>query len=182
MKRYLIVLPLLTLGAPVLANTATIQFTGEVVAGSCPIAITDPAGATGAIDMGEAMAGNFKTAGTEANYREFIIKVQDPENCPGWNGAGSNVANVRFFGLAGGAEGGQLFALKPAAVPATGVALGIKDATGASVGHGGTSSDYPLTGGNGPEDLKFTAFYKSTAASVGAGQANADVSVELSIN
>lgn len=182
MKRYLLALPFLALGTPALANTATIQFTGEVVTGSCPITITDPTGSSGAINMGEAMAGNFDRAGIEVNHRDFIIKVDDPDQCPGWNAGGNNVAKVRFFGLAGGAESNQLFALKPASTLATGVALGIKDATGAPVGHGALSSDYPLIGGNGAEDLRFTAFYKSTAATVGAGQADADVSVELSIN
>lgn len=182
MKRYLIALPLLALSASALANTAVINFTGTVLAGSCPIVIKDPAGgSSGTIDMGEAVAGNFDQTGSEANYRDFAIEVSDPANCPGWDGNGTNVAKVRFFGLAGGADNDELFALNANNTPATGVALGIKDDAGAGVGHGGTSKEYPLTGGQA-NPLAFTAFYKSTAATVEAGAADADVSLELTIN
>ncbi|WP_263263000.1 fimbrial protein [Pseudomonas sp. RIT-PI-S] len=182
MKRYLLALPLLALGAPAMANTAVINFTGTVVAGSCPITITDPAGgSSGTIDMGNAMAGNFDRAGLEVNHRDFAIEITDATTCPGWSGGGTNVGKIRFFGLAGGADGDELFALNASNSPATGVALGIKDDDGTLVGHGDESKDYPLSG-PGPETLAFTAFYKSTAATVGAGHANADVSVELTIN
>ena len=182
MKHYLRAFPLLALSASALANTAVISFTGNVIAGSCPITIKDPAGgASGTIDMGEAMAGNFDRVGLEVNHRNFAIKVDDPATCPGWNAAGTNVGAVRFFGLAGGADNDQLFALNASGAPATGVALGIKDDAGTSVGHGGISKGYPLIGGQANE-LGFTAFYKSTAAIVGAGAADADVSVELTIN
>lgn len=182
MKRYLLALPLLALSASALANTAVINFTGTVVTGSCPIEIKDPAGGnSGTIDMGEAMAGNFDRVGTETNYRDFAIEITDPDNCPGWSSGGTNVGNVRFVGLAGGADGNKLFALNASATTATGVALGIKDDAGTAVGHGDISKDYPLTGGQA-NPLAFTAFYKSTAATVGAGAANADVSLELTIN
>jgi len=182
MKHYLLAFPLLALSASALANTAVISFTGNVIAGSCPITIKDPAGgASGTIDMGEAMAGNFDRVGLEVNHRNFAIKVDDPDTCPGWIDPGTNVGAVRFFGLAGGADSNQLFALNAGGTPATGVALGIKDDAGTLVGHGGTSKDYPLTGGQANE-LGFTAFYKSTAATVVAGAADADVSVELTIN
>lgn len=182
MKRYLLALPLLALGAPALANTAVINFTGEVIAGSCPITITDPSGgSSGAIDMGEALTGNFDRVGLEVNHRDFAIQIDDATTCPNWNGGGSNVGKIRFFGLAGGADNNELFALNASGTTATGVALGIKDNEGTPVGHGELSKDYPLAG-SGPDTLAFTAFYKSTAASVGAGAANADVSVELTIN
>lgn len=183
MKHYLLALPLLALSASALANTAVINFTGTVVQGSCPIDIKDPAGGSSStIDMGEAMAGNFKQVGHEANHRNFAIEVQDPDACPNWNNAGSNVGAVTFFGLAGGADdNNELFALNATGSPAQGVALGIKDDAGTLVGHGGKSKDYPLTGGQANQ-LKFTALYKSTAATVEAGAADADVSVELTIN
>ncbi|MBA1287311.1 fimbrial protein [Pseudomonas japonica] len=182
MKRYLIALPLLALSASALANTAVINFTGTVLAGSCPIVIKDPAGgSSGTIDMGEAMAGNFDQTGSEANYRDFAIEVDDPSTCPGWLDPGTNVAKVRFFGLAGGADNDELFALNAGGTTATGVALGIKDDAGTGVGHGGMSREYTLTGGQANQ-LAFTAFYKSTVPTVTAGNANADVSVEMTIN
>lgn len=181
MKRILLALPLLALGTSALANTAAIHFTGEVVTGSCPITIVDPGGNnSGTVDMGEAMAGNFDRAGIEVNHRDFAIQVDDAKACPGWNG-NNDVATVRFFGLSGGAENDELFALDGTGTPATGVALGIKDDTGAPVGHGGASKDYPLAG-NGPDTLAFTAFYKSMDSTVTAGDANANVAVELTIN
>lgn len=182
MKRYLLALPLLALGAPALANTGVINFTGSIKAGTCPIEISDPAGGSnGEVRMGQALAGNFTGAGIESNRRSFTIKVSDASQCAGWDGSGSaNVAKVRFTGMQGGADNGNLFALKGGANTATGLALGLRDKDKAQVGHGALSGEYPLAAG--PNDLTFEAFYKSTAATVSAGTADADVQLELVIN
>jgi len=184
MKRYLLALPLLALGAPAMANTGIINFAGSIKAGTCPIEIKDPAGGTnGEVKMGEALAGNFSQAGIEANHRAFTIAVADASQCAGWDSSGgaTNVANVRFTGMQGGADNGKLFAIKDGASAATGLALGLRDKDKKQVGHGELSGDYPLNSG-GPSDLTFEAFYKSTAASVVAGAADADVQLELVIN
>lgn len=183
MKRYLLALPLLALGAPALANTGVINFTGSIKAGTCPIEISDPAGGTGGeVKMGQAMAGNFTAAGTESNHRAFTIEVSDASQCAGWDGSSgaTNVAKVRFIGMQGGADNGTLFALKDGTGAATGLALGLRDKDNAQVGHNGLSGDYPLAAG--ANNLTFQAFYKSTAATVTAGTADADVQLELVIN
>lgn len=183
MKRYLLALPLLALGAPVLANTGVINFTGSIKAGTCPIDIRDPAGGTGGeVKMGQAMAGNFNSAGIESNHRSFTLEVTDASKCAGWDGSGAaNVAKVRFTGMHGGADSGNLFALKGGSGTATGLALGLRDKDNNPVAHGGLSGDYPLNN-TGQNDLTFVAFYKSTAATVAAGKADADVQLELIIN
>ncbi|WP_263263001.1 fimbrial protein [Pseudomonas sp. RIT-PI-S] len=185
MKHYLLALPLLALGAPALANTGVINFTGSITAGTCPIEIRDPAGGTGGeVKMGEALAGNFDRAGIESNHRSFTIEVADASQCAGWNSSSgaANVAKVRFSGMQGGADSGNLFALKTGGGAATGLALGLQDKDKTQIGHGAISGEYPLNSGGTQSDLTFTAFYKSTAATVTAGTANADVQLELVIN
>jgi type 1 fimbria pilin len=183
MKRYLLALPLLALGAPALANTGIINFTGSIKAGTCPIEIRDPAGGIdGEVKMGQALAGNFSQAGIESNHRSFTIEVADASQCAGWDSSGNaNVAKVRFTGMHGGDDNGNLFALKTGSGNATGLALGLRDKDKNPVGHGELSGDYPLNS-SGQNDLTFTAFYKSTAAPVTAGTADADVTLELIIN
>lgn len=180
MKHYLLALPLLALGGPALANTGIINFTGSIKAGTCPIEIRDPAGGTnGEVRMGRAMVENFTKAGDESNHRHFVIEVADGSQCAGWNGAGNNVAKVRFTGMDGGVDNGTLFALK--AGGATNLALGLRDRENNQVGHNSLSGEYPLND-TGKSDLGFTVFYKSTAHPVTAGTANADLSLELEIN
>lgn len=184
MKKNLLALPLLAFGLPAFAYTGEIQFTGKVVAGSCPIEIRDPAGATGgSVDMGEALAGDFTAAGIKKNQTPFTIRVTDASSCPGWDGSGgaNNVGVITLTGTSGPANNGDLFALKTAANPAGNLALGITDATGAVVKHGGDSAPYPLNDGN-PTDMAFTAYYESLAANVTPGDANVDVALKLTIN
>lgn len=182
MRRYLLALPLLALGTPVLANTGIINFTGSIRAGTCPIEIRDPAGGTnGEVQMGQAMTGSFDKAGVESNHRYFSIEVADASQCAGWNNGGNNVAKVRFTGMNGGADNGNLFALKTGTGTAAGLALGLRDIANNPVGHGALSGEYPLTS-TGVNDLGFTVFYKSIAATVTPGAADADVSLELVVN
>ncbi|PVZ16416.1 MULTISPECIES: fimbrial protein [unclassified Pseudomonas] len=184
MKKTLLALPLLAFGLPAFANTGLIQFTGQVVAGSCPIEIRDPAGATGgAVDMGQALVGDFNAAGIKKNHTPFTISVTDASQCPGWdgNGGASNVGVITLTGTSGSASNGDLFALKPGAGTASNLALGITDYTGAVVKHGDDSAPYPLNDGM-PTDMAFTAYYESLAANVTAGDANVDVALKLTIN
>lgn len=185
MKRIILSLPLLALAATAQANTGTINFTGEITAGgTCPIEIIAPGGGSGGVvEMGEAYASDFPSAGTEQNNRAFNIRLTDPTQCSGWdaNDPDKNTAVVRFDGRHGGTGSGTLFALNPDGTPATGVALGIRDATGKLVGHGADSEEYALNE-TGATELGFTAHYRSTAATVTPGRANADVSLEVKIN
>lgn len=184
MKKTLLALPLLAFGLPAFASSGVIEFTGVVKAGSCPIEIRDPAGATGGtVDMGEALAGDFTAAGIKKNATPFSIRVTDASQCPGWDGSGgaNNVGVITLTGTSGAASNGDLFALKPGSNTAGNLALGITDATGAVVKHGGDSAPYPLNDGT-PTDLAFTAYYESLASGVTPGDANVDVALKLTIN
>ncbi|MFF7707801.1 fimbrial protein [Pseudomonas sp. NPDC007930] len=185
MKRLILGLPLLALASAAQANTGTINFTGEILSGgTCPIEIIAPGGGSnGTVEMGEAYASDFRGAGTEHNNRTFNLRVTDPTQCTGWDPSNpdQNAAVVKFDGRHGGASGDTLFALNPDNSPAGGIALGIRDASGKLVGHGARSEEYALNA-SGNTDLNFTAHYRSTAATVTPGHANADVSLEVIVN
>lgn len=174
MKKTLIpvVLGLGLMSSAAFANTGSINFYGQVHAGTCPIEIIDPS--TGLpvsrINMGNVSASQFGTVGAEAASRAFGMRITPGSGCV--IAAGDN-ANVTFTGAYGGAgTGGTLYALEPGG--ATNLALIIKDNTGTPVANGAPSKDYPLSDTT-PTTLIFSAAYQSTGAAVTAGTANTDV-------
>ncbi|MNF19469.1 fimbrial-like adhesin protein SfmF [compost metagenome] len=56
----------------------------------------------------------------------------------------------------------------------------IRDKDNSSIGPGTVSADYELND-TGPTDLRFDAYYRSTAATVTAGVASADVQFIVNI-
>lgn len=153
------------------ANTGSINFHGEVHAGTCPIIIIDPQ--TGLpmsrIHMGNVNAAQFKTAGAEAASRPFAMRVTPTAGCVVTTGEGT----VTFTGAYGGAgTGNALYALQPGG--SSGLALTIKDDTGTAVANGALSKEYTLST-TAPTDMLFSAAYQSVAGTVTPGQANTDI-------
>lgn len=183
MKRTLVAATLLLAGTSAFANDGTINFSGKINGATCPIEIVNPdsGGVSNLVQMGSPHTGDFAAIGDEAGGRSFAMRVPggagcdpDPEN--------PNTATVTFTGVQGGAGAdGSLYAIKTTGGAAEGVAVAIKDRSGALVKNGEASAAYPLND-TGSSELFFTAVYKSTAAAVTAGAADADVAFVVTIN
>lgn len=159
------------------ANTGSINFYGQVHAGTCPIVIIDPAFGipTARINMGNVNASEFENVGDEAASRTFGMRITPGGGCT----VGAGTASVTFTGAYGGAgTGGALYALEPGG--ANDLALVIKDDTNTPVNNGSASKDYPIDTAN-PTTMIFSAAYKSTGALVTAGSANTDVQFVVDI-
>lgn len=154
------------------ANTGSINFYGQVHAGTCPIVIVDPS--TGLpmarINMGNVNVSQFTAIGDEAASRAFGMRITPGGGCTITAGSSAKVTFTAAYGGAGAA--GELYALEPGG--ANNLALTIKDNAGTPVVNGTPSKDYPLDDTN-PTTMIFSAAYKSTAAGVTAGTANTDV-------
>ncbi|KAF1311375.1 fimbrial protein [Pseudomonas putida] len=154
------------------ANTGSINFYGQVHAGTCPIQIIDPS--TGLpvarINMGNVNVSQFTAIGDEAASRAFGMRVTPGGGCVVTAGTSAKVTFTAAYGGAG--TGGALYALEPGG--ANNLALTIKDNTGAPVVNGTPSKDYPLDDTN-PTTMIFSAAYKSIGTGVTAGTANTDV-------
>lgn len=173
MKKTLITLGLTlgTLTGVAHANTGSINFHGQVTAGTCSIEIVDPT--TGLplsrVFMGNVPASNFEAVGTEFGTRAFSMRVTPGTNCV----TASKTGVVTFTGAYGAAgAASDLHALEPGS--AAGLALAIKDNAGTLIANGSDSRDYDLDDTN-PTDMLFSASYRSTAATVTAGTANTDI-------
>ncbi len=162
------------------ANTGTINFVGKIDSSTCPIEIVNPgSGAIGnEVSMGTISPSRFTAVGQEYPGNDFILRVPidagcnlDPDN--------PNSGTVTFTGMAD--TSGDYFATKNFTGSATGVAIVIKDNTGAAVKNGTASKPYPLSA-TVVSDMKFDAYYRSTEAIVKAGPADADVAFLVTIN
>ncbi len=182
MKKYLSALTLglatAVAGTSAFADNGTISFEGRITSGTCAIEVVNPIDGTigPVVKMGSVDAAVFTAADVEKNGKAFALRIGDPAKC-GLKASDDNVAKVTFNGT----PDGNFFAIAPAAGAATGVAIVIKDRTGASLKPGDASADYPVHRTN-PTDLTFNAFYRSTAAVVTAGPASADIRFLVSIN
>jgi len=175
MKNSLLALPLgllLGLGATsAFASTGTINFQGKITAVTCGIEIVDPvtgAPGTGAVNMGSVEASRFTATGQEYGGKGFALRVT-----PG------DTAKVTFTGTAD--PSGDYYAFKPTTDAAKGVVAVIKDKSGANVVNGSESAEYALSDID-PTDLRFDVYYRSTAAIVTPGPAEADVAFVVAIN
>ena len=162
------------------ANTGTINFVGKIDSSTCPIEIVNPgSGAIGnEVQMGTVSPSRFTAIGQEYPGNDFILRVPAESGCnlaPG----GPNVGTVTFTGTADAS--GNFYATKSYAGAAEGVAIVIKDRTGQSVNNGTQSAEYPLSD-TVASDMKFDAYYVSTAATVQPGPADADVNFLVTIN
>ncbi|CAH0650868.1 type 1 fimbrial protein [Pseudomonas juntendi] len=154
------------------ANTGSINFYGQVHAGTCPIELIDPS--TGLplsrINMGNVSVSQFAAIGDEAASRAFGMRVTPGNGCVVTPSTSAQVTFTAAYGGAG--TGGALYALEPGG--AADLALIIKDNAGTPINNGSPSKDYPLDDTN-PTTMIFSAAYKSIGTGVTAGTANTDV-------
>ncbi len=182
MKQSLLALPLgLVLGlaaTSAAATTGTINFEGMITNTTCPIEIINPeTGAPGnLVRMGRVASSLFTIIGNEAGHRDFAMRVT-----PGIGCTSPTSATVKFTGVHGATgTGNTLHALRTGTGYASGIGLAIKDNKGALIGYGADSADYPLDDTD-PTDMRFTAAYKSTSASVISGAAQVEVAFIVNI-
>nr|WP_256672799.1 fimbrial protein [Pseudomonas sp. v388] len=166
-------------GTSAFANTGTINFEGKITASTCPIEVVNPGdGAIGnLVKMGTIEATRFSAIGQEYSGKSFALRISDPSTC-GLTGTG-DVAKVTFNGVAD--TSGDYFAVTPTAEGATGVVIVLKDKSGAAIKPGAESVAYDVHPTD-PTDMVFNAYYRSTAATVTAGTASADVQFIVAIN
>ena len=185
MKKSLLALPLglamALAGQMALANTGTINFQGRIDSVTCPIDVIDPVtGAPGGpILIGYTYTDKFSSVGDESVGKTFQLKLTPGGGCvvP----PGSTAATVSFSSVHGGVgPGNTLYGLKPLTGVATGLGVAIKDNEGGLIPHGGTSKQYPISITD-PSTMAFHAVYKSHAATVTAGPAEADVNFTVNI-
>lgn len=183
MKKTLLALPLgLILGlsaTSAFATTGTINFQGNITAVTCGVEVVDPvtgAPGTGSVNMGTVEASRFTGTGQEHGGKGFALRVT-----PGTGGCiilPGALAKVTFSGTAD--PTGDYYAFKPTADAAKGVVAVIKDNSGTNLSNGAESAEYALHETD-PTDLRFDVYYRSTAAAVTAGPAEADVAFVVAI-
>lgn len=177
MRKILLPLVLAMASSSVLADeNGRITFRGYISAGgTCPIEVVDPGlGPQPWVFLGNYATKAFPTVGTETKEVAFGLRVTPDSSCviaPG------TVATVRFDAL-GGIEGTDMYALNRGG--ATGLGLLIKDDTGTAIDPNTPSKDYALAE-HTPTEMKFFANYKSSAATVGEGMAEADVNFVVAL-
>lgn len=182
MKPALLALPLsLVLGltaTSAMANTGTINFTGNITSTTCQIDVIDPITGnpgTGLVNMGTVSAKRFTAADQEVGGREFGLRLTPGTGCviaPG------TAAKVTFSGTPD--TTGNFFRFKPLGGSATNVVAALKDDLGGPVNNGTPSKDYPLNETT-PTDMMFYVVYRSTAATVTAGATEADVRFSVDV-
>lgn len=142
------------------AADGTIKFTGKIVDTTCKV---DSASGDQTVTLGDVAASSFTKAGDVSSAQKFNIKLT---GCP----ADSTVAVV--FGGASAAD--DLLSLD-SGMTATGVAVRINNADDNSqVKINDTASAKRVTvGADGSATLNYVGQYQATAATVGAGTADA---------
>lgn len=161
------------------AFDGTINFSGKITSATCPIEIVNPeSGAvSNLVPMGEVDVSEFTSVGTEVGGRGFQMRISPDSTCI--IDPNKLNATVTFTSVQGGA--GEYYGIKRLPGAAQGVAVAIKDNTGNFVPTGTASTVYPLSEDD-PTLMYFVASYISTAASVGAGPADADVNFRVDIH
>lgn len=163
-------------GTAAFANTGTINFEGKITASTCPIDIVNPVDDSlgNQVKMGSIEASRFTAIGQELGGNGFILRVKGGAGC---TITPTSKANVTFNGNAD--PSGSYFAVTPTADGARNVVIVLKDKSGAAVAPGSASVEYDLSDSL---DMRFNAYYRSTAAAVTAGVASADVQFVVDIN
>lgn len=163
--------------ASAFAADGTVNFTGSITDTAC---VVDTASATLSVPLGKISTKSFAGAGTVAPATKFTLVVK---SCPA-----ATTASVNFDGTPVSGDNNVL-ALTTGTGVATGVGVQISDKDGNPVPLRGLSGSYDLKKGD-PADttkdvtnaLDFTARYIATAATVGAGTANASTNFTIVYN
>jgi major type 1 subunit fimbrin (pilin)/fimbrial protein len=165
-------------GTSVLANTGNINFEGRISSNTCPITIVNPedGDTTGLVRMGSFDRSRFTAPGQEIGGRGFVLRIENPVAC---GITVTSKAKVTFNGTAD--PTGTYFSVGDRHEDAKKVVIVIKDKTNTSIKPGSASSDYDLIV-DAPTDMRFDAYYRSTAALVEPGVASARVAFVVDIN
>lgn len=152
----------------------TVHFTGQIVNAACAVS-TNSSDQT--VNLGQYRTANFTDVGAYSSKVPFTIKLEDCDT------AVSTTAAVAFNGSADATDNTVLSTSNittGGAGAAIGVGIEISDSKGIVLSPNGSTFSTPLTltNGNG-NTLNFSARYKSTLASVTAGQADADATFTM---
>lgn len=152
------------------ATDGTINFTGTIKDTACTV---DTASANQTVNLGTVAATSFGSAGATASSSPFTINLT---GCP----KAVTSASIRFDGpLAIGNT--NLLALSSGQT-ATNVGVGIYQHNSATLIPVGIASAPVTLSSTGTNTLNFVAKYVSTAATVGAGSANAVATFTVAYN
>lgn len=152
------------------AADGTINFTGTIRDTACTV---DTASANQTVNLGTVAATSFGSAGSTAAASRFTINLT---GCP----TAVTTASIRFDGpLASGNS--NLLALSSGQT-ATNVGVGIYQQDSATLIPVAKASAPVTLSSTGTNTLNFVAKYVSTAATVGAGSANAVATFTVAYN
>lgn len=151
---------------PVFANGGTIHFTGEMVNAACAVS-TQSANQT--VELGQYRTGSFSRVGDTSAKIPFTIVLNDCDS-----EVATNVA-VAFSGQTD-ATNADLLAVASSDNTPTAGNVGIEILDNASVALSPNGAEFSTAQAlvDGTNTIHFSARYKSTAATVTPGQANAD--------
>ena len=166
MKKNLIVIALLASASfsatQAIAAAGQVKFEGKITGTTCTI-VNDAANPLD-VSLGEYGANEFKSAGDATVPLKFDIKLT---GCP----ATATQAAVNFGGTSDATNPDLLKVSATTGTAAGGVAVQLYDSARTALPLGTPSAANPLTVGD--NTLKYYAGYKSTAATVTEGEANA---------
>ena len=148
-------------------NGGTVHFTGQFVNAACAVS-TDTADQT--IDLGQYRTASITAAGQTTTNIPFNIKLV---NC---DTSVATTAAITFTGTPD-EDNSTLFAVNSGgtnSTAASGVGIQLLDSASNDLPPDGTTYSMTKTLTDGDNTIPFTARYKSTAATVTAGQADAD--------
>ncbi|EIC85997.1 type 1 fimbrial major subunit FimA [Serratia sp. M24T3] len=148
-------------------NGGTVHFTGQFVNAACAVS-TDTADQT--INLGQYRTASITAAGQTTTNIPFNIKLV---NC---DTTVATAASIAFTGTPD-EDNSTLFAVNAGgtnSTAASGVGIQLLDSASNDLPPDGTTYSVAKTLTDGDNTIPFTARYKSTAATVTAGQADAD--------
>lgn len=148
------------------AADGTINFTGSVIDTACVVTPTTT------VALGKISKGVFAAVGDTASPITFTISLA---TCP----ASLTGASVRFDGTT---TGDAILALTGTTGVATGLGVAIYEKDSITRIPVGQSSAPVTLVSTGPNTLTYVAKYMSTAATVGAGTANASTNITIVYN
>ncbi|ENA0608713.1 fimbrial protein [Enterobacter bugandensis] len=154
-------------GSGAMAADGTIKFEGDIVDTPC---VVSSESSDQTVSMGKVKSSIFTKAKDVAPEQGFNIKLDECSTSVKKN------ANVTFIGTQDTADN-TLLAINNASGAAKGVGIEILNNSGTAIAMGSASADTALK--DGQDTLLFKARYKSTAATVTPGSANAQTDFEV---
>ncbi len=163
----------ISVASAAVVSGGTVHFKGEIVNAACAVS-ADSTDQT--VNLGQYRTANFKAVGDRSGLVPFSIKLQDCDSsvstsvAVAFNGVMDATDNtvLATSNIAGGASGA-----------AAGVGIEISDSKGKVLSPDGASFSTAQTLNDGSNVVNFNARYKSTAASVTPGRADADATFKL---